>query len=125
MFAAALACLPIFGGPSPAPADEDPARLHSTAPSVAGTVWVGEDVCGPQTFRFEPDGTFVYTYRLREGGPWETFRNGTWRQSGATIYIETNGKFAERRGMIRRREMRGIGSNVKGTQWIWWATRKR
>lgn len=120
-----VALLPLALTLGAARAHDDPAGLCRTAPSLEGTVWVGEDVCGAQTFRFEPDGVFAYTYRRNGDGPWQTFRNGTWRQVGSRLYFETNGKYAEREGRVQGDRISGRGWNVQGRTWRWSAVRQR
>ncbi len=100
-------------------AHEAPAGLFRTAVrNVEGTVWVGSDVCGPQVYRFEPGGILSYSYP-DGNGVMNTYRNGTWKQSGSSIYMETNQRFSERKGIIRDREMKGEGWNIHGQKWKW------
>jgi len=87
---------------------------HSSTPSVAGTIWAGTDSDGDYyEYHFQPDGALHYK------SPQGFYKNGTWKQHGDTIYMETNKKFAERQGRISGRHMKGNAWNVKGQTWNW------
>lgn len=105
-------------------ADQDPIGPGLAVRSVAGTTWVGEDVCGPQSYRFEPGGVLVYAYRDAHGQLRE-YRNATWSQRGAFLKIETNGGHAERRGTLWGDRIEGEGWNLDGQRWRWQAQRQR
>ncbi len=89
------------------------------APSVAGTVWAGADSEGD-----------YYEYHFQEGGalhyksPSGLHKNGTWKQDGNSIYMETNKKFSERTGTIAGNQMHGTAKNIKGETWTWGAKKK-
>jgi hypothetical protein len=101
-------------------AHEDALSLfpRSGAPRVEGTTWSGTDGDGPMTFTFEPGGVLRYTYQAG------TFRNGTWKQTGRSVYIEMNNKFAERRGTLRGNRLTGDAWNVQGLKWSFDVSRK-
>lgn len=90
-----------------------------SAPTLTGTVWVGTDIDGQYEYRFLEGGTLGY--KTRTG----YFTNGTWRQNGNSIYMETNHKYSERQGTISGNQMAGRGWNIKGKQWTWQAERKQ
>jgi hypothetical protein len=82
--------------------------------SVAGTVWAGQESDGDYyEFHFIEDGSLNYN------SPSGFWTNGTWRQDGTSIYMETNNKFSERKGVITGTVMKGSASNVKGAEWTW------
>jgi hypothetical protein len=84
--------------------------------SVEGTVWKGECSDEPNVVfiaRFERGGVLCYT--CRSG----TYRNGTWKQDGASIYMETNNRYAEFRGVLRGDRITGEAANVAGLKWKW------
>ncbi len=82
--------------------------------SVAGTVWGGTDSDGDYyEYHFEADGSLSYK------APQGFFKNGTWKQNGDAIYMETNQKFAERQGRISGSHMEGNAWNIRGEKWTW------
>ena len=92
---------------------------NSPTPSVAGTTWVGTDSDGDYyEYYFQPDGSLHYKSAT---GFW---KNGSWKQDGDAIYMETNKKYAERQGRISGAHMQGEGWNVKGRKWTWEADKK-
>jgi hypothetical protein len=86
---------------------------------LAGTSWVAEDGGELYVYRFEPDGTFSYE---NTRGRW---RNGTWKQDGAAVYIETNRRYAERKGTITGDVLEGTAENVDKKRWTFRAVRHR
>jgi hypothetical protein len=102
--------LPAGPLPSQGPDPEPPPKVGG----VEGTVWSGIDSGGERwTFRFLKGGILDYTV------PSGTYRNGTWKQTGASIYLETNRKYAEFRGAIKGNEIVGKASNRAGKNWTW------
>ena len=104
---------------SPAAGDEAlPGRdgRYHFAPNeqVAGTMWRGETSPGGIFIvRFEHGGVLCYT------SPNGTWRNGTWKQDGAAIYLEMNKRYAEYRGVLRGDRIVGEASNQPGARWTW------
>ena len=95
-----------------------PASANGAAASLAGTSWtvVETDTDGSRDiFNFLTDGTLSYSY---QNG---SYTNGTWKQDGASIYIEMNNKFVEYNGRISGTHIEGTASNVKGNHWTWTA----
>ena len=86
---------------------------------VAGSTWTGTD----------SDGDY-YEYNFLAGGalhyksPTGFWRNGTWKQDGSSIYVETNNRYTERKGIITGNQMSGDAWNVKGRRWTWVAKKK-
>ena len=113
---------------TPAPAREDPAppvRPAAARPAqrgverVAGTTWAGTDSQGDYyEYHFMPDGSLHYK------SPTGFWKNGTWKQDGDQIYMETNNKYCERFGTIRGTTMKGHAKNVAGGAWNWSATKQ-
>ncbi len=92
---------------------------HSRTASVAGTTWAGTDSDGDYyEYHFQADGALHYK------SPTGFFKNGTWNQHGDEIYMETNKKYAERKGRISGTHMKGDAWNVKGQTWTWAADKK-
>ncbi|MGO9316968.1 MAG: hypothetical protein ACLPXT_02885 [Terracidiphilus sp.] len=86
--------------------------------SIAGSSWnvVETDTEGSRDiFNFLADGTLSYSY---QNG---SYTNGTWKQDGASVYIEMNNKFVEYRGRISGSHIEGTASNIKGNHWTWTA----
>jgi hypothetical protein len=95
------------------------AQSAPPAPSVAGTTWGGADSDGDYyDYTFRPDGVLAYKY---SGG---SFTNGTWKQFGDVIYMETNHKYSERQGTIAGTHIDGNAWNVQGHEWTWSADKK-
>jgi hypothetical protein len=95
----------------------------SNAPSIAGTKWIGKESDGEAlTCEFQRGGTLDYT---DPDASQRTYRNGTWRQDGASVYMETNHKYAEYRGQIAGTLMSGTAKNIKGKSWTWKLSLKR
>ena len=92
---------------------------HSQTASVAGTTWAGTDSDGDYyEYHFQTDGSLHYK------SPDGFYKNGTWKQEGDEIYMETNKKFSERQGRISGTHMEGKAWNVKGQKWTWVADKK-
>ena len=63
---------------------------------------------------------------------WVFFKDGTlghdkstiglWRQQGAAVVIEVNGRYAQYKGVISGGEASGEASNIVGKTWTWTAT---
>jgi hypothetical protein len=82
--------------------------------NVEGTVWQGERHPGEIFIvRFERGGTLCYT---TNSGTW---RNGTWKQTGNSIYLEMNKRYAEYRGVILGDRMFGDAGNINAVTWKW------
>jgi hypothetical protein len=81
--------------------------------NLADTEWVGKDTPDNliTTYRFERGGTLAYFYNGT------SYRNGTWRQTGNTIYFETNTQFRETRGTIKGDQIEGNSWNVRKERW--------
>jgi hypothetical protein len=92
---------------------------HSPTASVAGTTWAGKDSDGDYyEYHFQADGALHYK------SPDGFYKNGTWKQDGDAIYMETNKKFSERQGRISGTRMEGKAWNIKGQKWTWAADKK-
>ena len=79
------------------------ARAQSAA-SVSGTTWVGTDSDNDYyEYTFQADGALYY---MSPSGFW---KNGTWKQDGDSIYMETNNKYSEYQGRI-------IGTHIEGSR---------
>jgi hypothetical protein len=99
------------------PAAPVPKELKAVPP-LAETTWAVTNSLGNSfTFTFEKDGTLTYT--TRDG----TYRNGKWKQTDKSIYIEMNDKYAEHNGEINGDTIEGTASNVKGVTWTWKMTK--
>ena len=91
--------------------------------NVAGTTWIGID--GTKQLKHEmtffQDSTYQYSY-FDEQGKKVLINNtgigtGTWKQTGNSIYFETNNKFAERNGTLIGNTLSGSAFNTKGNKW--------
>jgi hypothetical protein len=86
--------------------------------SVAGTTWAGVDSDGDYyEYNFMPDGKMYFM----TGDEFDT--NGSWVQTGDSIYMETYDRFAERVGHIDGLLMKGFAWNVQDHKWTWEASR--
>ncbi|MGD1037405.1 MAG: hypothetical protein ABR878_09445 [Roseiarcus sp.] len=95
------------------------ARSNSLTASVAGTTWAGTDSDGDYyEYTFQADGVLAYK------SPGGFYTNGTWKQNGDGIYMETNHKFSERQGRISGTHMKGKAWNIQGHKWTWAADKK-
>ena len=104
---------PFAAAQQPATPDNPPAA------SVAGTTWAGADSDGDYyQYFFLANGTLNYT------SPTGFWKNGTWKQDGNVIYMETNNKYSEYQGAIWGTHMEGKAWNVKGRTWTWVAEKK-
>ena len=95
--------LPYEPPPAPAP----------VIPDLRGTTWTGwnDGVKSDWVVLFEPDGTLNYSYGR------STYRNGTWKLEGITLYYESNGKYAEFQGILQGDVIHGESWNVAGLRW--------
>jgi osmotically-inducible protein OsmY len=85
-----------------------------SAVSVSGTTWVGTDSDGDYyEYSFQADGALYYK------SPSGFWTNGTWKQDGDSIYMETNNKYSEYQGRISGTHMEGRAWNVKDKHWTW------
>ena len=118
--AAVMLLLPLAGCAANPSANAEPTiQGEAAVPSIAGTTWEGADIDGDRyVYRFLEDGTLHYTT------PTGSWKNGTWRQDGAEVYMETNDRYSERVGTIVGSRMSGRGWNVAGDKWTWEAERK-
>ena len=90
------------------------------AEPLAGTTWSGTDSDGAHyVFTFEPDGTLAYT------SPTGSYRNGTWKQSGAAVSFEMNNHYSDYHGEIRGNTIAGRAGNVAGREWTWKVTKDK
>jgi hypothetical protein len=87
--------------------------VSAQIPSIDDTEWVGSDSSEKYitTFRFEKSGLLAYYYNG------VSYRNGTWKQNGASIYFEMNGKFREFKGTVKGDQISGDSWNKKGNKW--------
>ncbi len=94
------------------------ARAQS-AISVSGTTWVGTDSGGDYyEYYFQADGALFYK------SPSGFWTNGTWKQDGDSIYMETNNKYSEYQGRISGTHMEGKAWNIKNKEWTWVADKQ-
>ncbi len=86
--------------------------------SIAGTVWSGKDSDGAlYEYRFRKDGALHYQ------SPTGFWKNGSWKQRGNRVYMETNNRYTERQGTIQGNRMSGKARNIKGAHWTWQASK--
>ncbi len=86
---------------------------------LVGTTWAGTDSDGDYyVYHFREKGRLEYT------SPTGTFHAATWRQTGARLYMETNGRYSEYEGTITGADMAGRAWNRRGHQWSWSAKRR-
>lgn len=97
----------------PARRPHEPDPPAPTIPDLRGTTWSGwnDAIKAPWVVIFEADGTFNNSYNNN------TYRTGSWKQAGNTLYYETNGKYAEFRGAIQGNTIVGQAWNVNGLRW--------
>lgn len=92
------------GGPLDSPAD-----TSASPTDLAGTTWKGTDSTRKSiTIVFGP-GNVVNIGRSQ----------GTWSQSGDTVHMEVNNRYAEYEGTIRGTRMQGRASNINKFSWSW------
>lgn len=86
------------------------------APSVAGQCWeVLSSVQNPpmkSAWTFFDDGLLTHDKKTI----------GLWRQQGAAIVIEINGRYSQYNGVINGNEASGEASNIASGKWTWTAT---
>jgi hypothetical protein len=100
-------------------------RVEDISPppiDLKGTTWTGTDIYVgskfvPYKYTFGADGILTYSYQGH------TYRNGTWRQKGDAVYMETNKRYSERIGLIQGSHIQGVGRNIVGRSWNWEASR--
>ncbi len=94
-------------------------QANSALRNLAGTTWAGTDSKGDYyEYTFETGGILQYK------SPTGVYRNGTWKQTGNEIYMETNKKYSERQGVISGNIMEGKGWNTRGLTWTWKAKKQ-
>jgi hypothetical protein len=85
--------------------------------NLEGTVWEGRLIPEANMLvRFERGGVLWYRY-AENGGSGS--RTGSWKQTGTTVYLETNKKYAEYNAVIRGDRMIGDAHNIRPFQWTW------
>lgn len=91
--------------------------------SVAGTTWVltNHDGSSDLVFHFQEDGALHYKFSKSTNDFW---KDGTWKQDGNALYMETNKKHAEFRARISGTRMEGNAFNDAGQKWTWIANPK-
>jgi len=88
----------------------------SSVMSVSGTLWAGKDSDGDfYEYAFMANGDLYYK------SPSGFYTDGTWKQDGDSIYMETNNKYAEYQGQVSGTHMEGKAWNVKNRKWTWQA----
>jgi hypothetical protein len=109
-----LPLAPLIAVPAPDWRDAPP------RPSVlTNTTWIGVDNEWLTTYRFEPGGVLFYSYSTG------TYRNGTWKVDGRTLYFQINDRFYEFRGMIDDDTIIGDAWNIRGDRWRHFLRRSR
>jgi hypothetical protein len=108
-FACLLLCTGALSASVPAP---EPVRTVSLIPKLEGTTWSGDGVVAPTTYFFDKNGVLQYSYNGN------TYRNGTWKQEGESLYWESNQKYCEFKGKIEAAEIVGNAWNVRGGKWV-------
>jgi uncharacterized protein (TIGR02996 family) len=95
--------------------DLDPAWLAIVSrPRLAGTCWAGTDSRGSHyIWRYLPGGALNYT---SDSG---TYQNGTWRQIGNHVIMETNRRYADYLGFVGGDWIHGKAENVTDLKWTW------
>lgn len=85
-----------------------PLPTELLVPRVEGTTWEGKGPTDDFTvYTFEKGGVLCYSYNKA------TYRNGTWKQEGDKVYFETNNRFLEFQGTVKRDELSGRWWNVR------------
>ncbi|HEX8551343.1 MAG TPA: hypothetical protein VF681_07280 [Abditibacteriaceae bacterium] len=94
--------------------------VGTETPSVEGTTWGGPSSYDEfAVWHFGPKGDLRYETAT---GSWH---NGSWKQRGAAVYIETNNRYSEKIGIIEGDLIRGDGHNTAGiSRWPWSARRE-
>jgi hypothetical protein len=84
--------------------------------SVSGTLWAGKDSDGDfYEYAFMANGDLYYK------SPRGFYTNGTWKQDGDSIYMETNNKYSQYQGQISGTHIGGNAWNVQNQKWTWQA----
>lgn len=93
-------------------------KQYSESFDVSGSVWSGVDSHGDEyEYHFNRDGSLYYK------SPTGFWKNGTWKQDKRVIYMETNSRYSEYRGLITDKQMEGGAWNIRGMHWSWVAKR--
>ena len=104
-----------LGRPAGADVPAPPVDFDATTEteSLTGTEWAGSDgpVAAVVTFHFERGGVLAYSYNGA------SYRNGTWKQNGNSLYFEMNNKFRECQATIHGGRIDGDSWNVNGLKW--------
>lgn len=96
------------------------AGLSQDADSVSGTVWDAIDSFNrTYVLRFNGDGSLEID--VASG----TKKNASWKQSGATIFFESNDNYIERYGALDNGTMTGNTWNKTGARWTWSAKKRQ
>jgi hypothetical protein len=86
------------------------------AGSVVGQTWEvlssGENPPLKITWTFFDDGMLIH----------DKITVGLWRQQGAVIVTEINGRYSQFHGVIKGDEASGEAKNIVGVKWTWTAT---
>ena len=101
---------PAASGDDPLPGRDGSYQFEGV--SIEGTVWQG--VFWPNDkviLRFERGGVLWYRY------PGGVSREGSWKQNGNAIYLETVNKYAEYHAVLRGDRLIGSASNVTKLKW--------
>ncbi len=117
-----LVALPEYPPPVEAPAPSA-RRAGGEAPAtfvdLEGTTWAGPDSDGiPWSFTYRSGGALHYSLSGSE------YDNGTWKQDGARVIMETNGHYADFTGTIRGSKITGSAHNKAGKSWTWVAEKQ-
>ena len=87
--------------------------------SLEGTFWAGTDSDGsPFVFEFQPSGKFRYVPAT------DVVSKGTWKQLGASIEMDVNGRFVRFSGTHDKGVLSGEALSKRGARWNWNATKQ-
>ncbi len=93
--------------------DVPPAHPPEKVGDLTGTTWEGDD--GPMapdiSIHFEAGGVLAYSSNGNSS------RDGTWKQTGNSLYFERNEKLRECQATIRGDRIEGDSWNVTGEKW--------
>jgi len=78
---------------------------------LQGTSWRAEEGFKKTIYHFKEKGILHYTTLTG------TYRNGTWKQFGDAVFIETNKHFMNILGIINGKTIEGIAWNKHGQKW--------
>jgi hypothetical protein len=83
-----------------------------TAPTLAGTSWVGKTAEGwDMTLDFAAGGAMTVSYNKT------TFNKASWRQEGDKVYYEMNDRYCQFEGTFVGEAIEGQSHNVAGRRW--------